>query len=176
MHQALLLLEGLPNLIGCSAEEKVPLSPVGSCFVHVPGCARPAPAPAAAGTSVVPCIGRRVTGGRAARTGMPLLQPFGTPLQNPLYIFQRRLITLLQRPNGVFRVTRSSCGGRGTLPGSIPPDRSTGQAVPEACVGYCGTTKAYAHGVCSPPEARSGTEPETALEARRWPAFSSKQS
>lgn len=74
------------------------------------------------GTPVVFCIGRRVTGGRAARTGMPLLRRSCTPPQNPLYIFRRRPKTLLQLPNGIFRVTRSSCGGRVSLLASVPSD------------------------------------------------------
>lgn len=71
---------------------------------------------------------------------------------------------------------RLSCGGRVSLPGNVPSDRSAGQVIPEAGVGCCGTIKACAHGICSLPEARSGTEPEAALEARHRVAFSSKNS
>lgn len=106
--------------IGCSAEEKSSREPgmMLTSFIS----ARPR-----LRTSVAPCIARWVTGGRAARTGMSLLQPFCTPPQNSLYTFRRHPKTPLQRPNGVFRVTRSSCGGRGNLPDSVLSDGPLGR-------------------------------------------------
>lgn len=155
---------------GCSAEEKSSLA----LYDPEPFMFQAAPAAVGAqtrdGASVVPCIGRRVTGGRAARTRMPPLKPFRTPLRNPLYIFRRRLKTLLQRPNGISRVTQSHAAGGGIFPAAHRLIRFTGQALSVASVGCGGAVKACGHGIRSPLEDGSGTEPAVNPETERMPS------
>lgn len=179
VDRALLFLGELPDLlldwVQCGGKSS--FKPGRSDSVHLPGYAHPAPAPAAAGVSVVPCIGRRVTmGGRAARTGMPLFRPFCTPSSKPT-------VNLLETPqNAPAASERGLPGYTGIMRREGEPSCQRavrlfpGQAISKAGVGHCGTTKPCTSGIGNPPQAGSGMEPATVLEAGHRAALSPKSS